>query len=326
MLQLRLAVPADLTDDAVGVLASEPSLSSLAVVRGASLEPQGDLVYADVAREHANPVITRLRELGVAQRGTIVVQPVDTWLSKAALDAQVEAEGNGADTVVWAEVGSRAYEDSELNWAYGVFMLLATMIAAIAIVLDSQILVIGAMVLGPEFGPIAALALALVLRRPGLFTVALRALLVGFTVSIGLTALMALVARWAGWIAPQTVLGPRPATSFIYHPNGWSFVVAVLAAIAGVMSLTSGRVGGLSGVFISVTTVPAAGNIALGLAFWSPDEVLGSAAQLGINLSAMVLAGWLTLLVQRVLLDRLPVNPWRRDMWQRRSRDVMRPS
>ena len=31
---------------------------------------------------------------------------IDTWLSKAALDAQVEAEGNGADTVVWAEVGS----------------------------------------------------------------------------------------------------------------------------------------------------------------------------------------------------------------------------
>ena len=39
-------------------------------------------------------------------------------------------------------------------------MTLATLIASIAIVLDSQILVIGAMVLGPEFIPIAALGVA----------------------------------------------------------------------------------------------------------------------------------------------------------------------
>ena len=48
-----------------------------------------------------------------------------------------------------------------VNWTYLTFMSLATLIASIAIVLDSQVLVIGAMVLGPEFVPIAALGLAL---------------------------------------------------------------------------------------------------------------------------------------------------------------------
>lgn len=48
-------------------------------------------------------------------------------------------------------------------------MTLATSLASIAIVLDSPILVIGAMVLGPEFVAIAALALALVRRRYSLF-------------------------------------------------------------------------------------------------------------------------------------------------------------
>lgn len=82
--------------------------------------------------------------------------------------------------------------------------------------------------------------------------------------------------------------------------------------------------GGLSGVFISVTTVPAAGNIALGLAFWLPDEILGSAAQLGINLVAMMLAGWITLLVQDKLVGRLPVNPFLRDMYERRRKEMLR--
>ena len=70
---------------------------------------------------------------------------------------------------MWAEVTQRAYEESELNWTYLSFMTLATLLASIAIIVDSQILVIGAMVLGPEFVAIAALGLALVRRRGSLF-------------------------------------------------------------------------------------------------------------------------------------------------------------
>ncbi len=324
MLQLRLAIPADLTEDVVLVLSTEPSVSSLAVMRGASLLPKGDIVHADVAREHANPVITRLRDLGVARRGTLHIDPVETWLSKAALDAEIQTPGSAADSVIWPEVGARAYSDSELNGTYLIFMVLATLIAAIAIVLDSQVLVIGAMVLGPEFGPIAALGLALVLKRRALFGFALRTLLIGFGVSILVTTLIAVIVRAFGWVEPALIASERPATRFIYHPDGWSFAVAVMAAIAGVLSLTSGRMGGLSGVFISVTTVPAAGNIALGLAFWVPEEIIGSATQLAINLVAMMLAGWLTLFVQDKLVNRLPVNPFQRDMYERRRRDMLR--
>lgn len=323
MLQLRLSVPADLTEDVLAVLADEPAISTLAVVRGASIEPLGDLVYADVARENADALVDRLRDLGLAHRGTMHIEPVATWLSKAGLDAEEAAPGSAADAVLWPEVGQRAYADSELNATYLIFMTMATLIAAIAIVLDSQVLVIGAMVLGPEFGPIAALGLALVLRRRTLFGYALRTLLVGFAVAIAVTTVLALVVRFAGLVGADVVLAPRPGTAFIYHPDAWSFVVAVLAAVAGVLSLTSGRMGGLAGVFISVTTVPAAGNVALGLAFWLPDEILGSLAQLGVNLTAMMLAGWLTLAIRKKLAERQPVNPFHRDQLKRRRTDQL---
>jgi uncharacterized membrane protein len=60
---------------------------------------------------------------------------------------------------VWADVTQRAYEESEPNWTHLAFMTLATLLASIAIVVDSQTLVIGAMVLGPEFVAIAALGM-----------------------------------------------------------------------------------------------------------------------------------------------------------------------
>lgn len=92
-----------------------------------------------------------------------------------------------APTVVWAEVTQRAYEDSELNWTYSSFMTLATLIATIAIVLDSQILVIGAMVLGPEFGAVVALGVALVRRRFTLLRRAAVTLVARFGIAIALT-------------------------------------------------------------------------------------------------------------------------------------------
>lgn len=92
----------------------------------------------------------------------------------------------------------------------------------------------------------------------------------------------------------------------------WSFIVALIAAAAGVLSLTSAKVGGLSGVFISVTTVPAAGNVALGIAFGARSEVVGSAVQLALNISGMILAGWMTLAVQQVNWNRMALHRKRR--------------
>ncbi len=297
-------------------LRDDPAITSLSCVRDASLEPQGDVVEADVAREAMNDVVDRLRRLGVHHEGTIHIQPVVTWLSQSGHEAERRTPGSSADSVVWAHVTQRAYEESELNWTYLTFMTLATLIAGIAIVLDSQILVIGAMVLGPEFVAIAALGLALVRRRYSLLWYASRTLLIGFGVAIMLTTVAALAGRALGWVTYEQVTAPRSDTSFIYTPDKWSFIVAVVAAAAGVLSMTSAKVGGLSGVFISVTTVPAAGNVALGLAFGVPYEIWGSLAQLALNITGMAAAGWATLAIQQSVWSRMSA---------RRARLLRRP-
>jgi hypothetical protein len=113
-----------------------------------------------------------------------------------------------------------------------------------------------------------------------------------------------------GFFVPSMadVLAPRPQTAFIYTPDRWSFLVALIAGAAGVLSLTSARVGGLAGVFISVTTVPAAGNVALGIAFGVRDEVWGSALQLVVNICGMALAGWATLALQQAVWSRVGIR------------------
>ena len=305
MQHLRVTSPTDLTDRVVDVFTDDPAVSGLTVLRGVSVLPEGDVVEADVAREATNEVIDRLLALGVPKRGAIHIEPVQAWISQAGLAAERRTPGASADSVVWADVTQRAYEESELNWTYVSFMTLATLLASVAIVVDSQVLIIGAMVLGPEFVAIAALGLALVRRRGTLFATALRTLVLGFLAAIAVATVAALAGRGLGWITFADVTGARPGTDFIYSPDKWSFIVALIAAAAGVLSLTSAKVGGLSGVFISVTTVPAAGNVALGNAFGARGEVAGSSIQLALNISGMVLAGWATLALHHVIWSRM---------------------
>jgi uncharacterized hydrophobic protein (TIGR00271 family) len=305
VLHLRVSTPSDLTDDVIALLEGAAYVSAVAVHRNACIKPPGDIVTADIAREGANEALDGLRALGVHRCGTVHVEQVDTWLSHGAYEAERQAPGSSADAVVWAQVGSKAYEDSELNWTYLSFMTMATLLAGIAIILDSPILTVGAMVLGPEFGAVAAIGLALVRRRGHLLALAARTLLVGFGVAILVTTVVTLCGRALGWVTRDDIVGSRPGTHFIYSPDKWSFVVAVIAAAAGVLSLTSAKVGGLSGVFISVTTIPAAGNVGLGLAFGAWGEIRGSALQLALNIVGMAIAGWMTLALQQAIWSRV---------------------
>jgi uncharacterized membrane protein len=76
-------------------------------------------------------------------------------------------------------------------------------------------------------------------------------------VAIGITALAALAGRALGWFGRRGPHRGPPADRLHHPPDRWSLLVAVLAGIAGVLSLTSAKSGALVGVFISVTTVPA---------------------------------------------------------------------
>ncbi|MEU6579805.1 DUF389 domain-containing protein [Nocardia sp. NPDC046763] len=308
MLHLRILSPTAMTGEVLEVLETDDAVTGLVAFRGVALRPPGDLITAQIAREAANDLVQKLRDMRVHQEGSIEIEQVGTWLSRSGFEAEVRMPGSSADAVVWAEVAQRAYDDTELNWTYLSFLTLATVIAGIAIITDSQILTVGAMVLGPEFGPIAALGVALVRRRFVLLRLALRTLVIGFVTAIGITILLALVARALGWLTLAQVTGPRPATGFIYTPDKWSFIIAVVAGAAGVLSITSAKSVGLAGVFISVTTVPAAGNIALGVAVADGGTVWGSTAQLLVNIAGMAFAGWLTLALQQQLWSRVSVR------------------
>jgi uncharacterized hydrophobic protein (TIGR00271 family) len=301
VMHLRLIVPGDRTELVVGTLTGDERVTNVVVLPGAAKRPAGDVVYCDVTREATSDILGWLKAHGLYDEGSVALTTVDASPSRNAWRTEEAAPGAPDDAVVWDAVVGQGYAEARGSWSFYAFLTLATMIAAIAVITDSAILVVGAMVVGPEFGVVAALALGIALGRKSLTSKSLVLLIKGFLMAILLTTLAALLGRAAGWIDVGDVIAARPLTGFIWRPDHWSVVVAVLAGCAGVLSQTAGRSNALVGVFISVTTVPAAGDLALSIAVGAPAQIGGSAAQLGINLAGMTCAGVATLLLQRAL-------------------------
>ena len=299
MVHLRVVAPPPLADAAYHVVRDHPSALNVVRLRGAAEQPDGDLILCDVAREDASLVVAELRALGLERDGSIVLEPVSSIVSDAARRAEEAAVGSPADAVVWETVEFQTSESAALSFSFVSFMVLATMIAALGIIQDSVILIIGAMVVGPEFGPLAGLSVALVQRQRALARRSLTALAVGFPVGIVAAFTLAAVLRAVDSAPDRLTEVSRPATLFISHPDEYTILVALLAGAAGALSLSTAKSGALVGVLISVTTIPAAANVGVASAYGDWSEVAGAAGQLTLNLVCIVAAVVATLSLQR---------------------------
>ena len=304
MLHLRIVVPPDRTEHVMEILRATPSVVNLIRLPGASERPEGDVILCDVAREDASVVLSDLRGLGIHHDGSIAIETVDSSISDFAERAEKAAPGMPSDAVVWEEVEARTSETAELSASFVAFMMLACLIAAVGIYLDTPILIIGAMVVGPEFGPLAGLCVALVARRNRLAVRSLVALGAGFPAGIAAALVATLLFKWTGVTPERLEAADHSLSEIIANPDFLSFFVAFCAGVAGMLSLTAAKSGALIGVLISVTTIPAASNIGVAAAYGEWSTFGGSVAQLAVNLGSIVVAGLLTLGIQRVVYAR----------------------
>jgi len=305
MLHVRVVSPASVTGRLLDRLAGLPGVRNLIVLEGAAHRPDGDAVFLDVDHGAANPVFRALRGLGLDRDGAITVEQVDALLTTDVRPAGRIGSPASEVAPVWEMVEATIRGGAVYPPSFFILLAIAGLIAAVGILTNSQILIVGAMVVGPEYSAIIAVALGISEPERGLIRDGLLALASGFSASIVVTLAFGLAVRAAGK-APQPFLdGVRPVSDLINTPNWFSVVVAILAGIVGVVSLTQARASALIGVFISVTTIPAAADIGVSLAFGSWHECGGSALQLLLNVVLLVAVGAGGLSTQRAIWRRL---------------------
>jgi uncharacterized hydrophobic protein (TIGR00271 family) len=309
VIHVRIVSPSDITADLVDRMTQDAAVFSITLHRGVSRHPDGDLVEFEVLNGAANAVLTDLRMLGLYRRGSIVLEDVAVFLSDEQDQAGARLGRFQQFAPVWEEVEARVRAGAAYPPSWYLLLVIAGVIGAVGILTNSQILVVAAMVVGPEYGAMASMAFCLPRRDWRPIKRGAIALTVGFSAAMLASLLLGMAIRGGGLTPRAYEFGVRPVSNLINTPNVFSVIVATLAAVVGVVSLTEARASTLIGVFVSVTTIPAAADVGLSAAYSDWSEARGSLFQLLLNVSLLVVVGAVAFVVQRRLWDATARRP-----------------
>jgi uncharacterized hydrophobic protein (TIGR00271 family) len=291
--------PPGLTERLTGLLTAEAGVLNLVVLPGAARCPGGDSVSFDVRDGAANQILTQLRSCGLDHDRPVVIQVVDAVMAVPERHGTAPGSRFREIAPVWDLISARIRDDATYAPSFFVLLVIAGLIGAVGILTNSTILIVAAMVVGPEYNAIISVAFGVEQHDFRAVRIGLLVLTGGFLGAIAAALLFALCIEWLGLVPAPFLAGLRPVSDLINSPDLFSVVIAVLAGIVGVVSLTESRASALIGVFISVTTIPAAAAVGVSVAFGLWREAGGSALQLLLNAGLLIVVGALALRLQR---------------------------
>ena len=292
MLQLRVFG----AQAVLGSVAEE--LESLPGARHVMLTSDGmagkAVVTVDLVDDAVDAALGRVKLLRLPPEDVVVLR-LDT-IGAAAAQRPLAS-------VVWADLLSQAGANARPLARYLVFMAAAGVIAAFGVIYANTTLVVGAMAISPDTLPICAAATALVLRRWRLAARATAALLIGLACVCVVGFILTLALRLLHIGPSQLLPGQRSFLAGLSTVNVSTPLVAFAAGVVGMLALET-RASSAVGVAISVTTIPASAYFGVAAGAGEASKAAGALAVLGINISMLLIAGSLTLIVQRALARR----------------------
>ena len=242
---LRITCPSSHTEGIVEGLYESARATEVAVLPSASRVSGGDLILAEVPRSSIDGILDHLPDPATVEGLHVAGAGVRSAVPRVRRarprprprPRASEHEHDDADAVVWAQVTQDVHEVGRLSWINVLLVVVAAAIAAVGIIEDELLLIVGAMALSPDYFPIADTCLS-ILRRDWRRTFeGLRTLLVSFTAgAVGAWLLTEALADLH--IATQGGIDSRQLTLFISRPDALSVIVALLAGVAGALAIT----------------------------------------------------------------------------------------
>jgi uncharacterized hydrophobic protein (TIGR00341 family) len=199
---------------------------------------------------------------------------------------------------------------AELSWGFIVLVLLSSIVAAIGILRDSVVIIIGAMVIAPLLGPNVALSFATTLGEINLARRAMKTNVVGIFAALLLAILLGLVLT----VSPDT-----PEMVSRTKVGLGDIILPLAAGSAAALSFTTGVVSALIGVMVAVALLPPLVTLGmlLGAGHW--EMALGAMLLLLTNLICINLAGVITFLARGIR----PLTWWEADRAKKATRQAI---
>ncbi|HEY5332734.1 MAG TPA: DUF389 domain-containing protein [Solirubrobacterales bacterium] len=259
---------------------------------------EGQTVFvADVEPAAADELVEAIEELGISVDDYVLTR-VDVVAPQ-----RLHLTGHRAiDGLAWVEVMGQARANSWPLARYLALINVAAVIAALGVIVNSSILVVGAMAVSPDLLPICATCVGIVAGRRRLALRAFATLTLGLGLVVVTAMVLSALLKWTGFL-PDGFKVEHSSLRTLAHLDYSTILVAAAAGIAAMLSFESGAAAAV-GVAISVTTIPASAYLGVAIGGGGVGQAGGALAVLAVNVALLLLTGSLTLLVQRILPNR----------------------
>ncbi|MCO5314807.1 MAG: DUF389 domain-containing protein [Solirubrobacterales bacterium] len=287
MLRLRAEAPGESGDRLVTELGKLKGVRRITAADG--LTGSYRVVEADVNSGSADRVLRVLRGVGLGHDDYVLVR-------EDVVTRSAPGERAGED-YSWVEIIGEARANSRPVARYVILMMVAGWIAGLGVITGSQILIIGAMAVSPDLLPLCATCIGVAGRRYRLAGQSLATLTIGMALVAAVALVVAAGLQATGLLASDASLH-QGVIGALAHADYSTVMIALAAGVAAILTFET-RTATAVGVAISVTTVPASAYFGVALAFGDQGRAWSALLVLGINLICLVVAGTLTIALQR---------------------------
>ena len=259
------------------------------------------VVTADLDTASADAALAALADAGVSRS--------DVYLVRLDPITPLGVGGSGwlprpGDAFSWGELLGAARSNARPVARYLAGMAVAGSIAAVGVTTVNTILIVGAMAVSPDLLPLSAMCVGLAGGRGRLFVRASATLLAGFLFAALFAGIVGVVLDHGGFLhgLGSGGLGTLTTTDIT------TVIVALAAGVAGMLAFET-RAAAAVGVAISVTTIPAIAYMAVAVVADDPNDAWGALGVLATNVCFLVVAGTVTVAIQRAIRARHERKP-----------------
>lgn len=221
----------------------------------------------------------------------LIVSPIEAMIPRPQEPEEKPEEKAETPGISREELYEQVLDESNLTMAYVSLILIASIVAAVGVLRNDIIVIIGAMVIAPMIGPSMGLSLATTLAEPVLGKKALKTSLIGILLAFTVSALIGII---------LTIDTSIPFIVSRTHAGLVDIGLALAAGSAGAIAFTRKVSTAIVGVMVSIALLPTL--VVSGLLFGSGSIINSGEALLLflIYLTCVNLAGVITFLIERI--------------------------
>ncbi|MFC4356624.1 DUF389 domain-containing protein [Halobium salinum] len=291
---LQVLVPGE-KRDAVDTELADLGANTVAVEEA---DGRGIVLYVPVPMEGVDEVLDRLGSAGLGDDDYTVITAVESAAAGAGIDAlreEFEEGPHGKSGLSHAEMEARAEDLTPARPTFVALSALSALVAVAGLLIESAIVIVGAMVIAPFAGATLSASVGVVVgdRETAVDSVVSQAL--GLTVATVAAVGTTLLLRWLGFVPTMLAVSSNSQVGSFITPNLLAVVIALCAGAAGALALVTDLPVSIAGVAVAAALVPSAGALGIGLAFGAPHVAIGALVLLFVNIVAINLTTYGTL-------------------------------